>query len=47
MAKAKKKKEAKPRPEQYEPKVKINGSFSDVIGVAMSKPKEEKKESKK
>lgn len=51
MAKAKKKaapkKEAKPRSEQYEPKVSINGSFSDVIGVAMGKKAPEKKEDKK
>lgn len=49
MAKAKKKsapkKEVKPRAEHYEPKLAINGSFADVIGVAM-KPKEDKKETK-
>ncbi len=49
MAKAAKKKatpkkEAKPRAEEYEPKLAIKGSFADVIGVVM-KPKEEKKSS--
>ena len=47
MAKAAKKKatkkEPKERAEKYEPKLKINGSFSDVIGVAM-KPKNRKKD---
>jgi hypothetical protein len=50
MAKAKKKsapkKESKPRAEHYDPKLSINGTFADVIGVAM-KPKQEKKEEKK
>lgn len=50
MAKAKKgaspKKETKKRAEHYDPKLSINGTFADVIGVAM-KPKEEKKEEPK
>lgn len=40
MATAKKKKPAKKRAEQYEPKLKIEGSFDDVIGVAMGKKRE-------
>ena len=47
MAKAKKKaapkKESNPRTEHYETKLAINGTFADVIGVAM-KPKQEKKD---
>jgi len=49
MAKAKKaatKKEPKPRAEKYDTKLSINGTFADVIGVAMGK-KPEKKEDKK
>lgn len=51
MAKAKKKaapkKESKERAEHYEPKLSINGSFTDVIGVAMGKKPQEKKEETK
>jgi hypothetical protein len=52
MAKAAKKKAApkkqsKPRAEHYDPKLSINGSFADVIGVAMGKQPTEKKEEKK
>jgi hypothetical protein len=46
MAKAKKK--AAPKKEQpKEQPLKINGSFADVIGVAMGKKQQEKKEEKK
>lgn len=50
MAKAKKaakKKEPKPRAEKYDTKLAINGTFADVIGVAMGKKAPEKKEDKK
>ena len=48
MAKAVKKKsapkkEAKPRADNYEPKLAIKGSFADVIGVAL-RPEKNKKE---
>lgn len=37
----KKKEEKRPKPcaEHYEPKLKIEGSFSDVIGMAVGKNK--------
>lgn len=35
MAKAEKKKEVKPRAENYEPKVSFNGTFEDIIGVSV------------
>lgn len=37
-----KKKASKKRAETYEPKLKINGSFSDVKGVSEGKKPEEK-----
>ena len=39
---AKGERESKARAEYYDPELSINGTFADVIGVAM-KPKEEKK----
>jgi len=51
MAKAKKKaapkKEPKKRAEQYGPKLSINGSFGDVIGVAMGNTQHKEKDNKK
>lgn len=45
MAKAAKKKAApkKKRAETYEPKLKVNGSFADVIGVSVGKKDTESK----
>lgn len=45
MAKAKKK--AKKRAEKYDPKLKITGSFEDVIKVSVSPKKDEKQDGKK
>ena len=39
---AKGERESKARAEYYDPELSINGTFADVMGVAM-KPKEEKK----
>jgi len=48
MIKASKKKAAKKRAEKYEPKVKFNGSFEDMISIsttgAGAKPKKDKKQ---
>ena len=44
MGQGRKEKEPKPRAENYKPKLAINGTFSDLIGVAMGKPAPEKKE---
>lgn len=47
MAKAKKKTTPKKqRAETYDPKLSINGTLSDVIGVAMKPKKENKEEGK-
>ena len=42
MAKAVKKKAPKKRAKQYDPKLKINGSFADVIAVSVGKKPKEK-----
>ena len=36
MAKAAKKKATKPRADHYEPKVKFDGSFEDMIGISLT-----------
>lgn len=51
MAKAAKKKEPKPRADHYEPKVKFEGTFEDMINISLTgagaPKKKEKKEDKK
>jgi hypothetical protein len=50
MAKAVKKKETKPRADYYEPKVKFEGSFEDMISISVKdadKKVKERKEGKK
>jgi len=44
MAKALKKKAPKKRAPKYDPKLKINGSFADVIAVSVGKKPDSKKE---
>jgi len=44
---AKTKKAKKKRPNKYDPKLAISGSFEDVIGVSVGKPSPKKAAQKK
>ncbi len=46
MAKAAKKKPTKKRAEQYEPKVKFDGSFEDMIAISLTGAGAPKKKAK-